>query len=204
MLIIFLGGINMKSVFAVIIVISNLFFVELSFSNELNKEDFAGTWYGVIESEYYNYSYKTELTFYENGKYTESSGRLMPSIYPDTQTWDIDYENGRMQFKYLKIVYAGRKTYQYFYYDIVKFDDNYLELHYNFWNDPEPSPGIQKIVLHRNETTNVVEENLNKNKELLRVIDIFGREIELNEVKTSKPLFFQYNDGTVEKRYIVK
>lgn len=194
----------MKIVFAVIIVISNLFLVERSYSNEYKTEDFTGTWYGVIESEYNYYSYQTELTLYENGKYTESSGQLMPSIYPDTQTWDIDYENGRLHFKYLQLVYAGRRTYQHFYYDIVKFDDNNLELHYNFWNDPEPSPGIQKIVLQRNETTSVVEDNINKNKELLRIIDIFGREIGLNEVNTSMPLFYQYNDGSVEKRYIVK
>ena len=41
----------------------------------------------------------------------------------------------------------------------------------------------------------------NKNKELLKVTDILGREV--NE-KRNTPLFYIYKDGTVEKKIIIE
>lgn len=47
--------------------------------------------------------------------------------------------------------------------------------------------------------TNIMEHNYN-HKKLRRVVDIFGRESKSN---TYQPLFFMYDDGTVEKRIII-
>jgi hypothetical protein len=38
------------------------------------------------------------------------------------------------------------------------------------------------------------------NKELLKVIDLLGRETK----QTNQPLFYIYNDGTVEKRIVIE
>lgn len=82
-------------------------------------------------------------------------------------------------------------------FEVVKFDEEYLELHYNIWDDPEPQPGAQKMVLTRN-TTSVTEKiNINPNRELIRVTDITGKEVP--EKTLGIPLIYQYNDGTIEK-----
>jgi len=44
-----------------------------------------------------------------------------------------------------------------------------------------------------------IEEHF-KNKELLKITDLFGRETK----QTNQPLFYIYNDGTVEKRLIIE
>ena len=46
--------------------------------------------------------------------------------------------------------------------------------------------------------------NNNDNKKLNKVIDIFGRTIDINKIKTKTPLFYIYNDGSVEKRVLIK
>jgi hypothetical protein len=48
-------------------------------------------------------------------------------------------------------------------------------------------------------TTSVIEEHTT-NKELLKVTDLLGREIK----QTNQPLFYFYNDGTVEKRIVIE
>jgi hypothetical protein len=57
-----------------------------------------------------------------------------------------------MHWWYLKTVYAGQYFYQHFYYEIVYFNNDTLEMHYNFWDDPEPHPQVGTIFL--------VKENL--------------------------------------------
>ena len=49
--------------------------------------------------------------------------------------------------------------------------------------------------------TNSNIENVNKIKNIIKIIDIFGRESK--EVK-NKPLFYIYDDGTVEKKIIIE
>lgn len=169
-------------------------------AGEYSVDNFAGKWYGTIESEAYYYSEEITLTLNPDGTYTETSGRLMPSTYPDTQTWDIDHENNRLHFKYLTVVYAGRKTYQHFFYDIVNFKNDMFELHYNFWNDPEPQPDLQKLVLSRTVTS--VEEKSPNKKKLMRVIDLYGRE--LPHDSKGIPAIYQYEDGSVEKLFIAE
>ena len=48
-------------------------------------------------------------------------------------------------------------------------------------------------------TTSIEEESINK--ELLKAIDILGRDV---EERKNTPLFYIYDDGTVEKRIILE
>ena len=50
-------------------------------------------------------------------------------------------------------------------------------------------------------TTNIVEQNI-KEKKLIRIIDLLGRETNKNISNT--PLFYIYNNGSVEKKLIIK
>jgi hypothetical protein len=40
-----------------------------------------------------------------------------------------------------------------------------------------------------------------KSKEILKIVDVLGRE---SKPQTNVPLFYIYNDGTVEKRIIIE
>ena len=49
--------------------------------------------------------------------------------------------------------------------------------------------------------TTTIEESRNSNKTLLKITDILGR---TTEDATNTPLFYIYNDGTVEKRIVIE
>ena len=49
--------------------------------------------------------------------------------------------------------------------------------------------------------TGIIINEQNLNKQLIQVIDIFGRDSK--EIK-NKPLFYIYDDGTVEKKIIIE
>ena len=49
--------------------------------------------------------------------------------------------------------------------------------------------------------TTTIEESRNSNKTLLKITDILGR---TTEDATNTPLFYIYDDGTVEKRITIK
>ena len=106
-----IGRDTMSKIIAFAIVV--MLYTNTNLRSQYSSEDFIGTWNGTIESQWFEYSVETTLTFNNDGTYQESSGRLMPSIYPNTQTWEIN-SNNRLQLKYLSVVYAGQKTYQYF------------------------------------------------------------------------------------------
>jgi hypothetical protein len=85
---------------------------------------------------------------------------------------------------------------------VVYFQNDTLELHYNYWDDPEPHPQVGKIFLVR-QTAVGIEDNLiseNQKKELIRVIDLLGRERPLDT--KNEILIYQYSDGTTEKKFI--
>jgi len=116
-------------------------------------EDFVGTWHGYISSENYGgYNDAMTMIIEEDGFYTENTGRLMPTIYPNTQQCEYDVATNRMHWWYLQTVYAGQYFYQHFFYDVVYFQNDTLEMHYNYWDDPEPYPEVGTIFL--------VKENL--------------------------------------------
>lgn len=117
-------------------------------------DDFVGTWHGYISSENYGgFNDAMTMTIEEDGYYTENTGRLMPTLYPNTQQCEYDGASNRMHWWYLETVYAGQYFYQNFYYEVVYFQNDTLEMHYNFWDDPEPYPEDGTIFLVKEHLT---------------------------------------------------
>jgi len=121
-------------------------------------EALVGTWEGRITSETFGgHDDPITLVVEPDGYYTDSSGHLMPTIYPDTQRCEFDEPSNRVHFWYLQTVYAGQYFYQHFYYEVVEYTGGYLELHYNFWDDPDPLPHVGTIALNRVGSTSADE-----------------------------------------------
>ena len=77
----------------------------------------------------------------------------MPTIYPNTQQCEFDAPTNRFHWWYLDIVYAGQYFYQHFFYEVVYFNNDTLEMHYNFWDDPDPHPSVGTIFIVRENLT---------------------------------------------------
>ena len=109
-------------------------------AQEYTFEDFIGTWHGTISGngDFGPYTDPMTMIIEQDGFYTESSGHLMPTIYPNTQESTFEAETNRYHWWYLYLVYSGQYFYQHFYYEVVYFQNDTLEMHYNFWDDPEP------------------------------------------------------------------
>lgn len=117
-------------------------------------DDFVGTWHGYISSESFGgYYYNMTMTIEEDGYYTENTGQLMPSIYPNTQQCEYEASTNRMHWWYLDIVYAGQYFYQHFFYEVVYFQNDTLEMHYNYWDDAVPHPQVGTIFLVKENMT---------------------------------------------------
>jgi len=168
-------------------------------SMDYKSADFVGTWHGTISNS--ENEYKTTLVIYEDGFYIESSGSLMPGIYPDTQTFEFDAETNRLHFKYLQIVYAGRKTYTHIFYELISFENGNLEAHYNFWDDEEPNPDFGVLKLKKEGTLDVAESTNIIDRQLVRVVNSMG--IEVSPETKNEFLIFQYDDGSIEKKIIM-
>ena len=126
-------------------------FAHQALAQDFSFDEFVGTWEGEYTSESFGGDqFPMTLEVYANGFYTDSSGYFMPPYYyPDTQNWEFDEATNRLHFWYLNTVYAGQRFYQHFYYEVVSYTGNTLELHYNFWDDPEPHPQAGTIILAR-------------------------------------------------------
>jgi len=135
-----------------------LLFSSVSGAQPFTFDEFIGTWQGTISSTTYGYSDPMTLVVQPDGFYTDSSGRLMPPLYYDTQQCEFDAPTNRTHFWYLQTVYSGMYFYQHFYYEVVEYDGTYLEMHYNFWDDPEPLPQVQTISLTR-QTSSLSSDN---------------------------------------------
>ena len=133
-----------------------------AFAQEFDFNAFVGTWEGHYTSTTFGGNeFDLTLVVYPDGFYTDSSGYFMPPYYyPDTQQCEFDQATNRLHFWYLSTVYAGQYFYQHFYYEIVSYTGNTLEIHYNFWDDPEPHPAAGAIVLHRSGATPVDDGKL--------------------------------------------
>ena len=144
----------MKATITIITVLLATVFSRQTLAQEYTFDDFIGTWHGYISSESFGGYYDQMTMIIEaDGFYTESSGHLMPTIYPNTQECEFDAETNRMHWWYLKTVYAGQYFYQHFFYEIVYFNNDTLEMHYNFWDDPEPHPQVGTIFIVRENLT---------------------------------------------------
>lgn len=125
-----------------------------SYAQDYTFEDFVGTWNGSISSTYFGgYNDPMTMVIYDDHFYTETSGHLMPTIYPNTQQCDFDEPTNRMHWWWLQTVYAGQHFYQHEYYEVVYFSNDTLIMHYNFWDDPAPNPDAGTIFLVRETLT---------------------------------------------------
>jgi hypothetical protein len=123
-----------------------LSFSFISQAQSYSSADFVGEWHGEIFNRY-DGTRQTSIMLYSNGDYTESSGNLMPTIYPNTQKWEYEASTNRLHFWWLQTVYAGHKTYSHTYYELIRFDQDSVILHYNFWDDPVAHPEVGKLEL---------------------------------------------------------
>ncbi len=130
-----------------------IFFLALAstlIGQDFSFEDLIGDWEGEITSETtYQWNSPTNISIYADGFYTESTGILMPSIYPNTQEVTYDATTNRVHFKYLYLVYAGQHTYQHHYFELISYNGNDIEMHYNFWDDTQAHPEVMTITLSR-------------------------------------------------------
>lgn len=115
--------------------------------------DFVGTWNGTISSQTNGYNDPMTMIIYEDHFYTETSGHLMPTIYPNTQQCDYDAPTNSMHWWWLQTVYAGMHFYTHVYYEVVYFENDTLIMHYNFWDDPVPHPEVGTIYLVKENPT---------------------------------------------------
>ena len=144
----------MKRITQIFILILLVVSVEQSYSQEYTFNDFVGTWHGTISSTVSGgYNDPITMTIESNGFYSETSGHLMPSIYPNTQQCEFEVSTNRFHWWYLYLVYSGQYFYQHFFYEIVYFSNDTLEMHYNYWDDPEPNPEVGTIFLVRENLT---------------------------------------------------
>lgn len=126
-------------------------FSQQALAQDFSFDEFVGTWEGEYTRETFGGDqFPMTLMVQADGFYTDSSGYFMPPFYyPDTQSCEFDEATNRLHFRYLQSIYNGNYIYQHFYYEVVSYTGNTLELHYNYWDDPEPHPQAGTIILVR-------------------------------------------------------
>ena len=140
------------------LILTVTFFSFSSFGQDYTFDDFVGTWHGTYSSAWSGiYNLPMTMTIYDDGFYTETTGHFMPSIYPNTQQCEYQASTDRFHWWYLDIVYSGQYFYQHFFYDVVYFQNDTLEMHYNFWNDSIPNPEAGTLFLVKELTTGLSE-----------------------------------------------
>jgi hypothetical protein len=72
-----------------------------------------------------------------------------------------------------------------------------ISIYFVYSNLTGPNPGEYTCILSYGGITSIQEHSLKK--ELLKVTDLLGRETKQN----NQPLFYIYDDGTVEKRIVI-
>jgi hypothetical protein len=153
-------NINKEDVMKYLIMSFIIIFTVSLYAQDFSFQQFVGTWNGTSSSQN-TPSWNTELSLIveSDGYYTDSSGLLMPPLYPDSQQVEFDSETNRVHFYYLSTVYAGNYFYTHFFYEVIHYDGTNLHLAYNFWDDPEPYPDTQLIILERegNSSEGVIE-----------------------------------------------
>ena len=71
-------------------------------------------------------------------------------------------------------------------------------VHSNFISNPATEDTC--ILTYNISPTNITDINVEENRKCIRVIDVLGRETK----QTNQPLFYIYDDGTVEKRIVIE
>jgi hypothetical protein len=194
----------MKNIYLFLVAVTLMAINYKTQAQAYNTSDFVGNWEGRITSESFGgYDDPIILTIEEDGFYTETSGHLMPDIYPNTQESEYDAETNRYHFWYLGTVWGGQYFYDHFFYEVVYFQNDTLEMHYNYWDDPEPYPEVGTIKVVRQGFVGIEEDIVNSevnDRYLLKVVDITGREVSADS--KGQLLIYLYSDGTTEKRFV--
>lgn len=177
----------------------------VAFGQTYTFDDFVGTWEGYHTYESFGGYYQDlTMTIDPDGFYTETSGYFMPPYYyPNTQSCEYDEATNRFHWQYIETVYAGQTFYQHHFFEIVHFENDTLEMHYNYWDDPEPHPEAGKLFLVRATITDVDDSEIAlepEDRKLLKVYNIMGQEVPKNT--KGQILIYQYNDGYTEKKFI--
>tara|TARA_B110000908_G_C9928580_1_gene302865 strand:+ start:304 stop:570 length:267 start_codon:yes stop_codon:yes gene_type:complete len=77
-----------------------------------------------------------------------------------------------------------------------------LSIYFTYTNLTGLNPGDYTCILTYNiSPTNISDINLGENRKLQKTVDILGRETQSTK---NTPLFYIYNDGTVEKKIIIE
>lgn len=119
-------------------------------ASALTLDELAGNWTGTVSSETNpNWNYPLTLNIEADGNYNDSSGNMMPGLYPDTQWVEVEAASNRLIFRYLSTVYAGQYFYTGFYYYIASYTGDSLELHYQVYTDQAPLPHVRTMSLSR-------------------------------------------------------
>ena len=86
---------------------------------------------------------------------------------------------------------------------LTEFNVNYpLYIYFTYSNLTGQNPGGYICELFYNTQTDILNTSSNLKKTLIKKIDILGRESKL--LQKNQPLFYIYDDGTVEKRIIIE
>ncbi len=178
-----------------------------TFAQSYSFDDFVGTWQGYHSyTSFGGYYADLTMTIEPDGFYTETTGYFMPPYYyPNTQMSDYDAESNRFHWRYLETVYAGQYFYTDHFFEVVYFQNDTLEMHYNFWGDPNPNPDAGTLFLVRQTFTGIEDELINDqnhNRKLVKVIDMMGREV--SQETTGTVVIYLYNDGTTEKKFLLE
>jgi hypothetical protein len=177
----------------------------VTFGQSYTFDDFVGTWEGFYSYENFGGGFEElTMTIEPDGFYTETSGYFMPPYYyPNTQSCDYDEATNRFHMKHIETVYAGQTFYQHYFYEVVYFQNDTLEMHYNYWDDPEPHPETGTLFLVRATITNVDDGQIDmepQERKLMKVYNIMGQEVPSNT--KGQILIYLYSDGYTEKKFI--
>ena len=86
---------------------------------------------------------------------------------------------------------------------LTEFNVNYpLYIYFTYSNLTGQNPGGYTCELFYNTQTDILTTSSNLKKNLIKKIDILGRESK--PLQKNQPLFYIYDDGTVEKKIILE
>jgi Leucine-rich repeat (LRR) protein len=106
------------------------------------------------------------------------------------QLTSLDLRNGNNTIQIIRVVYNP---------DLFCIDVDDVAFSTTNWTVLTIPPSIDTTMYFSNNCSGTAIEEYSTNKELLKVTDLLGRETK----QANQPLFYIYDDGTVEKRIVI-
>ncbi len=179
----------------------------ISFSGDMNLVGYSEQYYTIV-----NGTISDTVTFGNGGLPDWDNTQLEDQICYFNEkdisyTWDKtnpsygDYPPGRLDFVFFtNSVMSVDKS---FIISTEHMSSSLLSQNNLFWNDTKDAsdhfPIVVDFVLPMINQTGIIDKNLEKS--IIRIIDLLGRDINEN---TCKPLFYIYDNGTIEKKIILE